>query len=74
MDDKSKTLILILLITLGASVWLTYDRTVIRKDFEIEYSESESEEVGENVLETLEYSETNDIGSMQGLEDNLETE
>jgi hypothetical protein len=39
MDTKSKILFLVLFLAILISVYFTYDRTIVRKDFEITQSE-----------------------------------
>lgn len=46
---KSKILLILLVIAIAVSVYLTYDRTIVRNDFETFSSEEASEEILEEI-------------------------
>jgi len=56
---KTKLLLTALVLAVLASLYLTYDRTVIRKDFEV--TNSEEEEVLESDMEDVESKPTEEI-------------
>lgn len=46
---KSRILLILLVIAIAVSVYLTYDRTIVRNDFETFSSEESSEEILEEI-------------------------
>jgi len=53
VDKNSKILIIIFVLVILASIFLTYKRAFIDKDFEVIYSEEEEEETGEELEEEV---------------------
>ena len=51
MDKSSKILIIVFILVILASIFFSYRRAFIDKDFEVMYSEGTEEEVEEEVLE-----------------------
>ena len=64
MDTKSKILFSALLLAILASIYLSYDRTIVRRDFETTQSEEvQPEVVDSNVIEAVESTSTPDTAT-----------